>query len=109
MEIPFQTLVDQIRDYAIVALDTQGIVRSWNAGAREITGYTEGEAVGLPLSNFLHDDLVGQAVKTGRASMQGWLKRKDGDRLWTANVVQTVTAKRGTPSLCWVCQDPFDD
>jgi PAS domain-containing protein len=46
MKIPFQTLIDQISDYAIVVLDAQGIVKSWNAGAREITRYTEGEALG---------------------------------------------------------------
>lgn len=108
MKIPFHTLVNQISDYAIVALDTQGIVRSWNAGARAITGYTEGEALGLPLSSFLDMDLVEKAVKAGRASMQGWLRTKDGDWLWTTNVVQTIRVETGTPSLCWVCQDPFD-
>jgi PAS domain S-box-containing protein len=107
MKTPFHTLVDQISDYAIVVLDARGIVQSWNAGARAITGYTDGEALGLPLSSFLNEDLVGKAVKAGRASMQGWLKRKDGDRLWTANVVQAVTADRDATSLCWVCQDPF--
>ena len=108
MKIPFQALVEQISDYAIVALDAEGIVRSWNAGARALTGYTEREAVGRPLSSFLQEDLVGKAVKAGRASMQCWLNRKGGRALWTENVVQTVTAGPGAPSLCWVCQDPFN-
>lgn len=108
MEISFQAMVQQISDYAIVVLDSQGIVRSWNAGAREITGYSEQEAMGRPLSAFLQADLVRKAKKTGRASIQCWLMRKSGKALWTENVIQTVNAARGTPSLCWVCQDPFD-
>jgi PAS domain S-box-containing protein len=108
MEISFQSMVEQISAHAIVVLDSAGIVRSWNAGARRITGYTEREAVGRPLSEFLREDLVAQAMKAGHASMQGWLVRKGGKTLWTANVVQAVAAGRDGPSLCWVCQDPFD-
>lgn len=107
MKIPFQALVEQISDYAIVVLDTQGIVQSWNAGARAITGYTEREAVGRPLAAFLEEDLVSAALKAGHASVQGWLMRKSGKPLWTENVVQTVTAGRDSKTLCWVCQDPF--
>lgn len=101
-------MVEQISDYAIVVLDAQGIVRTWNAGAREITGYSEREAIGRPLSKFLQEDLVREAKKTGRASTQCWLMRKSGHALWTDNVIQTVTAGRSGLSLCWVCQDPFD-
>jgi PAS domain S-box-containing protein len=108
MKIPFHALVDQISDYAIVVLDTGGIVQSWNAGARAITGYTEREAVGRPLTAFLQEDLAAKAVQAGKASTQCWLLRKGGKALWTANVVQTVTAERGATSLCWVCQDPFN-
>jgi PAS domain S-box-containing protein len=109
MKIAFNTLVDQISSYAIVVLNAEGIVQSWNAGARAITGYTDHEALGRPLSSFLHEDLVEKAVKRGRVSMQCWLMRKGGKALWTANVVQTVTADRGSTSLCWVCQDPFNN
>lgn len=105
---PFQAMVEQISDYAIVGLDADGVVKSWNAGARQITGYTEREALGRPLSEFLAEDLVGRAKKAGRVSMQCWLSRKDARPLWTANVVQTVTGERGDAVLCWVCQDPFD-
>ncbi len=107
MKIPFQTLVDQISSCAIVVLNGEGIVQSWNGGARAITGYMDHEALGRPLSSFLHGDLVEKAVRSGRASMQCWLMRKSGDPLWTANVVQTVVADRRSTSLCWVCQDPF--
>lgn len=108
-DISFKAIVEQIGDYGIVVLDASGIVRSWNAGARAITGFNEQEALGRPLTAFLNEDLVAKAVKSGRASMQCWLERKGGRPLWTANVVQTVTGDRGATSLCWMCQDPFDN
>jgi len=108
MEIPFQALVEQITDYAIVVLDAEGIIRSWNAGAGAITGYTAHEALGRPLSTLLDEPLVAKAVKTGRASTQCWLNRKTGRPLWTQNVIQMVEPERGgAPTLCWTCQDPF--
>lgn len=109
MQTTFQALAEQITDYAIVLLDTEGVIRSWNAGARGITGYTAREALGRPLSTLLDTGLVDKAVKTGRAATECWLTRKSGDPLWTRNTVQLVTpAGGGTASLCWICQDPFD-
>ncbi len=108
-KIPFQAMVEQISGHAIVMLDSNGVVRSWNAGARAITGYSEQESLGQPFSTFIGEDLVKKAMKSGRASMQCWLTRKGGRPLWTSNVVQTVTADRGATALCWMCQDPFDN
>lgn len=106
---PYHALVEQITDYAIVVLDTEGIIRSWNAGARAITGYTEREALGRPLATLVDEDLVAQAVKTGRASTQCWLARKAGRPRWTQNIVQVMKPGRGGErSLCWLCHDPFD-
>jgi PAS domain S-box-containing protein len=38
-EARYQLLVETIRDYAILTLDPNGIVQSWNAGAQAIKGY----------------------------------------------------------------------
>ncbi|HEU5134932.1 MAG TPA: PAS domain-containing protein [Steroidobacteraceae bacterium] len=109
MKIFFRDLIEQIADYAIVVLDSKGTIRSWNAGARAITGYTDLEAVGRPLSTFLRETLVSEAISKGRASRQCWLLRKNGKPLWTENIVQTVAAaKGGQTTLCWLCRDPFD-
>jgi PAS domain S-box-containing protein len=109
MQIHFHALVEQIADYAIVVLDADGIIRSWNAGARAITGYTEREAVGRPLSSLVDEALVGQAMKSGRASTQCWLTRKTGRPRWTQNIVQVMKSERGDArTLCWMCHDPFD-
>jgi PAS domain S-box-containing protein len=43
-------------DDAIVSKTLDGIIRSWNAGARRIFGYTAEEAIGRPVLMLLPDD-----------------------------------------------------
>jgi len=45
-------LVAAVTDYAIFVLDTQGYVRSWNAGAQRLKGYRADEIVGHHFSAF---------------------------------------------------------
>lgn len=48
-----QLMVDNLRDCALVLLDTHGRVLSWNAGARNLLGYEEAQAVGQPYSAIM--------------------------------------------------------
>ncbi len=48
-------LVASIVDYAIIRLDPQGIVETWNAGARHLKGYSEAEILGQHFSVFYPD------------------------------------------------------
>lgn len=45
-----QLMVDSLSDCALILLDTEGKVLSWNAGAKGLLGYDEAEAVGQPFS-----------------------------------------------------------
>ena len=45
----FRLLVDSIADEAIILLDPQGIIMTWNTGAATITGYQADEVVGTHL------------------------------------------------------------
>lgn len=90
-------LVDSVRDYAIFALDPNGLVLSWNEGARRIKGYEPGEIIGRHFSVFYpeHDVASGKPVREleianrdGRYEDEGWRVRKDGSQFW-ANVVIT--------------------
>ncbi len=53
-----QGIVDVSRD-AIIGVTTEGVIMSWNRGARGIYGYTAKEALGAPLS-MLFDHRRGQ-------------------------------------------------
>ncbi len=72
----YQRMIEEIQDYAIILLDTNGIVRNWNLGAQKIKYYSEVEIVGKHFSTFyfeedirnkLPDKLIEQARSTGRA------------------------------------------
>ncbi len=47
-------LIDAVVDYAIYMIDPDGIITSWNAGARRFKGYEEAEILGQHFSRFLH-------------------------------------------------------
>ena len=45
-------LLQSIKDYAIFMLNPQGIIASWNEGAKRIKGYTADEIIGKHFSIF---------------------------------------------------------
>jgi PAS domain S-box-containing protein len=91
-------LVESVDEYAIFALDPDGYILSWNAGAQRFKGYTAEEAIGKHFSIFYPREKVEQgfpqyelkeAARVGRFEDEGWRVRKDGSRFW-ANVVITA-------------------
>ncbi len=93
-----QLLVDSVRDYAIFALDENGVIVSWNAGAERIKGFTAEEVLGQPFSRFFPEEdrvagkperLLREAAAKGSVVDEGWRVRKDGSR-FRAYVVITA-------------------
>ena len=48
----FRLLVQGVKDYAILMLDPQGLIVSWNEGAQRIKGYTAAEIIGQHFCRF---------------------------------------------------------
>ncbi len=91
----FHLLIEGVKDYAILMLDPEGHVASWNAGAEEIAGYRAEEIVGKHFSVFYPSEDVARgkpthelqrAIAQGRVEDEGWRVRKDGSCFW-GNVV----------------------
>jgi PAS domain S-box-containing protein len=91
-------LIEGIKDYAILMLDSQGRVISWNSGAERITGYKENEILGKDNSIFFTPEKIEEgapqralelAAIEGRCEDEGWRVRKDGSRYW-AIVITTA-------------------
>lgn len=94
----FRLLVERVRDYAIFALDPNGMVITWNLGAERIKGYSADEIIGHHFSRFYPEEAIRTgwpttelrlAAAEGRFEDEGWRVRKDGSRFW-ANVVLTA-------------------
>ena len=98
-------LVESVHDYAIFALDPQGYILSWNAGAKRFKGYEAEEIIGKHFSVFYPRALVDEgfpefelrtAANTGRFEDEGWRLRKDGTRFWANVVITALRASDGT-------------
>jgi PAS domain S-box-containing protein len=96
-EESFRLMVESVTDYAIVMLDPEGLVVSWNTGAERIEGYRAEEILGRHFSQFYPDEDVRNgkprndleaAADKGRYEDEGWRVRKDGSTFW-ANVIFT--------------------
>jgi PAS domain S-box-containing protein len=95
-EETFRMIVANVIDYAIFMLDTEGNVRTWNAGAQRLKGWSADEISGQHFSTFYPEEdretpprLLEVARRDGRVEAEGWRVRKDGSRFW-ANVVITA-------------------
>ncbi|HEX8441685.1 PAS domain-containing sensor histidine kinase [Archangium sp.] len=52
----FHLNLEDIKDYAVFRVDTEGRIASWNAGAERIKGYTAEEAIGQPFSMLFTEE-----------------------------------------------------
>ncbi|MEN6334352.1 MAG: PAS domain S-box protein, partial [Phycisphaerales bacterium] len=104
-ELSFRLLVDSIKDYAIVMIDPDGRVASWNKGAERIKGYTRNEIVGKDFSCFYPPEAIQKglprlelevAAREGRFEDDGWRVRKDGSQFWANVVISAVRDEKGS-------------
>jgi PAS domain S-box-containing protein len=95
-------MIEAVQDYAIVILDAQGRVTSWNSGAQRMKGYAAEEIIGQHFSRFYprgaserkspeHDLEV--ARRQGRFEDEGWRVRKDGTQFWANAIITAVHDK----------------
>lgn len=95
----FKLLVDNVADYALFMLDTEGIVSTWNIGAQRIKGYAPEEIVGQHFSRFYTDtdraaDKPARALaiarEKGRFEDDGFRVRKDGSFFRASVVIDPI-------------------
>lgn len=91
----YRLMVESINDYAIIMIDLNGRVASWNPGVEKIKGYKASEVMGKHFSIFYPQESIDNgfpemelktAAETGRYEDEGWRVKKGGGRFW-ANVV----------------------
>jgi PAS domain S-box-containing protein len=100
----FRLLVEGISDYAIYMLDPNGLVTSWNDGAKRIMGYEAEDILRQHFSCFYSDQdiqegrpelALREAAAEGRYEEDGWLLRKDGSRFSANAIVRSLRDQRG--------------
>src|SRR5258708_112550 len=102
----FRLLVDGVTEYAIMMLDSEGFVTSWNVGAERIKGYKSQEILGKHVSYFYPSEAVLAntpwehlriARDQGRVTEEGWRLRKDGTLFWANSVITSLRDRDGRP------------
>ena len=97
-------LVGGVQEYAILMLDLEGRVTTWNEGAERIKGYRAEEIIGQHFSKFYTPDAAAlgkpalelkKAAEQGRFEEEGWRVRKDGSRFWASVVVTPLRDRTG--------------
>jgi PAS domain S-box-containing protein len=100
-------LIENLHDYAITLLDTEGKILTWSAGAERIKGYRAEEIIGKHFAAFYRREdirenrpqrLLDEAATRGRVQDECWHLRKDGSQFWAHVVITALRDKNG--QLC---------
>ena len=95
----YQMMIAEIEDYAILLLDREGLIQSWNKGAEKIKGYKAEEIIGRSFRVFypkedqdrqLPELLIQEAINNNKATHEGWRVRKDGTYFWGSVVITAL-------------------
>lgn len=91
LEELYNKMVEEVQDYAIILLDEDGTILTWNKGVEKIKGYKSHEIIGQNFNIFymprdrqekLPEKLIELARKEGQAKHIGRRVRKDGTIFW---------------------------
>jgi PAS domain S-box-containing protein len=98
-----RTILDSAADSAIVALDPDGRIVSWNAGAEALFGWSAQEALGRDIGVlFTDEDRAAGVPAAERASAargdqvveERWMRRKDGSRFFAHGTLGPLAGER---------------
>lgn len=98
LDAELRRLAACVPDQALVLLDRDGTILTWNPGAQTLTGHEAGETIGASVDLLYPPEAVAaghpardlqQTAEAGRRDEETWRQREDGSRFW-ARVVLTA-------------------
>jgi two-component system, chemotaxis family, CheB/CheR fusion protein len=96
---------ESTKDYAIITMDTEARVTSWNKGAERMFGYSEEEMLGQSgdliftdedRANGVAEDERRRARDDSRAEDERWHLRRDGTKVYCSGVMSPLVNGTGT-------------
>jgi PAS domain S-box-containing protein len=97
-------MIQEVQDYAIILLDQDGTILSWNKGVETIKGYKADEIIGQNFRIFylprdreerLPEKLLELACREGRAKHIGRRVKKDGTTFWGSILITALHDEEG--------------
>jgi PAS domain S-box-containing protein len=95
----YDKMVEEIEEYAIVLLDAEGKIESWNKGAEKVLGYKDYEVMGKNFSMFYTEAnkkathiyyLLEQATDNGFIRDEGSHVKKDGLEFYASTLITAI-------------------
>ncbi|HUR90147.1 MAG TPA: PAS domain-containing sensor histidine kinase [Ramlibacter sp.] len=123
MALPVGDLLElalgQMRDYAVILVDTGGRIVGWFGGAKDVLGYTYDEVKDQPIAILFTAEDVQKGVpeyerevarRGSTAQDDRWHVRKDGSQIWVSGSVTPITGDSGAlEGFVKVMRDRTDD
>lgn len=103
-EAHMKLLAQSTKGYAIITLDCDGTITTWNRGAEIIFGHREQEAIGRKVDLIYTEEDCRQgvpeaerkrALRQGQATDERWHVRKDGTRCFFSGLVNPLVDNDG--------------
>ena len=103
-EEKYRLVVEGATGFALIMLDLEGGVTSWNVGAERLLGYRDTEILGQDFSRFFtpEDQAAGKprreletAARREEGPDDNWLVRKDGSRFWASGATSALRDEKG--------------
>jgi PAS domain S-box-containing protein len=118
-------IIDSIQDYAIYAMDKNGIIQTWNKGADLLLGFTAEEAIGKQMEHIYKPEekeavrkRLQSVLQEGKHIENGWRFRKDGTKFFfemklfvmynerrenigISNITKDMTSIKSVESALW--------
>lgn len=101
----FRMLVDEVKGYAIVTLDPEACVQTWNRGAETLFGHSAVEMIGQHVARLYPagDVQLGKpeldlrlAEEMGQFEDEDWRLQKGGTEFWANVVITALRRSDGT-------------
>ena len=99
-------IIESALDYAVITLDLNGNVTSWNVGATRLFGWPADSVVDRPFDDvFTAEDraasrlqhAMASALAAGRVEHERWAVRRDGTRFWASGEMMRLNGDDGEP------------
>lgn len=99
-----RAIVDSARDFAIIAVDLDGVVVEWSRGAERVLGWSASEMLGADAGAIFtaEDRAAGVpmqemrcAAEHGRAADERWHVRKNGEHFWASGELSPLNSPSG--------------
>jgi PAS domain S-box-containing protein len=104
LEVFHRQILDSASDHAIIGINLEGRIVSWNAGAANVLGWSKEEALGNEdVMFFTREDAAAGvpkeerrcALDTGRSAGERWHVRKDGSLFWASGEMTPLREESG--------------